>query len=124
MQAVNQIVALLVVGGDGDVLCACGGAEGAPDGAAELRASIQGDGCWHAKPGYPGCDEGACAVVSCCRGQRYRFHPPGRAFYDSKKICITTCSGQRSNQVPVDMAEVAVGDGNVLRQHAHMPRYL
>ena len=40
VQALNQAVALGVVGGGGDVLRADGGAEGVLDGAVELRASV------------------------------------------------------------------------------------
>ena len=55
VQVLDQAITTGVVGGGGDVLSANGGAEGAPDGAAGLRASIRGDGCWHAEPGNPGC---------------------------------------------------------------------
>ena len=94
VQALNQAISLGVVGGGGDVLGADSCKEGTPDGAAKLQASIRGDGCRHTKPGDPGSNEGASAVISCCRGQRYCFHPPGGAIYDSKQIFITTCRGK------------------------------
>ena len=109
LQPLDQSVALRVVGNGGDVLSADGVAEGAPDGAAKLQASIRGDGCRNTKPGDPRGDESASAVISCCRGQWHCFHPPGGAIYDSKQIFITTCSRQRSNQVQAHMAEVAGG---------------
>ncbi len=113
MQALDQASPLGVVRSDGDVLRADCGTEGVPDGATELRASIRGDGCGYAKPGDPGGDESTSTVISCCIGQGHSFHPPGSAIYDSKKIFITTCSGKRCNQIHVDMAELAGGDGDV-----------
>ena len=41
VEALNQAVAFWVVGGGGDVLSTDGGAEGAPDGAAELWACLK-----------------------------------------------------------------------------------
>ncbi len=85
VEALDQAITLRVVGRGGDVLDPNGLTQGSPDGAAELWASVGGDGCWHAKPGDPGGDEGACAVISCSREQRSSLHPLCSAIYTSKK---------------------------------------
>ena len=95
VQALDKAVALGGVCSGGDVFHADGGAEGAPDGTAELRASVGSDGCWDPEPRNPGGDEGSRTVICGSRGQRHRFHPSGGSIYYSKKIAAAAELGAR-----------------------------
>ena len=124
MEALDQPIALRMVGSGLLVADVQRGADSTPQARGELGTSVRRDDVWHAKTCHPFLQQhpGACGSRYVCHQECLR--PPSRPVDDGEQVRGSSCRRQWSDKVHVDMGKTSVWHGNGLWKHVDVSGHL